>query len=125
MVYGAAGCPDDDMGTGPEGMDLPLDGLPPVEGQYLDVSLVCENPFQFLCNLDSQLTGGTKNDRLRLSDARVDRIQHRKAKSECLPCSRLCLPDDIFPFKDKGDSFCLNGRHCLKPHIFNGFAQFS
>ena len=109
MIHNASRCTYNDLHS-LQAADLLSNLLSPIDGKDLDPLHIFCNFAKLLRRLDRQLSGRAQNNRLKLTQLRIDLLQSRNAKSRRFPGSRLCLSDNIVAIEQIGNRLLLNGR---------------
>ena len=125
MIHQAAGGGHHDLGLLFQLGDLLFDGLAAVQAHGTHALLKCAQIPQFLLNLNGQLPGGGKHQRLHIVVLRVDMLHHGDAEGKGLARAGGRLGDHVFPLHEVGNraglhrcglhiTLFVNGAHDLR-----------
>ena len=108
VVHEPSRCRHDDMGVTGQGLDLGLHALTAVDHGDADVLVIDQQAVQFIGDLDGQLPGGSKDQRLQILRRRVDVLDHGDAESKGLACPRRRLGNHVPPLQQGRNGLLLD-----------------
>ncbi|KXT82095.1 hypothetical protein STRDD11_01929 [Streptococcus sp. DD11] len=124
QIQKTARCPDDDMGTGLESLDLLFDAGAAINRADLD-TLAAAEAEEFFLTLHSQLPRRGNNQSLHRRIVRVNLFQSREAKGRSLTGPGLSLTNHVLAGHSQRNGLLLDRAGLYKAGFVNLCQQFS
>ena len=123
MVEETTGSADDELGAGPQGPELPVNGGTAVDRRGMQALHFRAQPVDFLTDLHCKLTRRAEDQHLRKRQLHIQLRQRRQRKSGRFPRAGRGKPNQVLTQQGRGNAHRLDRRRPLVAERFDGGKQ--